>query len=148
MSFHLAQLNVARLRAPLDDPSNAEFVAGIDLMNALADHSPGFIWRLKDDDGDATRIRPLGPETIITMSVWESLEALRDYAYKSEHLDYLRRRRDWFVPGGAAMAMWWIPAGQVPTVEEGLRRLRMAENPGPEAFTFRRPFPAPVLSRP
>ena len=98
-AFHLAQFNTARLRMPLDDPSMAEFVAGFELMNALADRSPGFVWRLADEDADnATGTRPIAPDMIVTMSVWESLEALRAYTYQSGHLEYLRRRRDWFHP--------------------------------------------------
>jgi len=146
---HLAQFNVARLRAPLDDPASAGFVAGMTLMNDLADRSPGFVWRIAEDGADdATGIRPLDPDTIITMSVWESLEALRAYTYQSAHLDFLRRRREWFEPADrpAALVLWWIPAGRTPTVDEALERLDLlgAAGPTPEAFTFRRPFPAPT----
>lgn len=150
--FHLAQLNVAELIAPPGDPRIAEFDAGVDLMNALADRSPGFVWRLKDEDVDRTAlgIQAAPPEQIATMSVWESLEALRRYVYQSGHLEYLRRRREWFVPGRSALVLWWVEAGRIPTLLDGLERLRMlgAEGPGPRAFTFRRTFPAPVLSEP
>ncbi|HWS31134.1 MAG TPA: DUF3291 domain-containing protein [Actinoplanes sp.] len=150
--FHLAQMNVATLRAPEGDPLVAEFTAGVDLMNGLADRSPGFVWRLKEEDVDlaALGIEPAPPEQIATMSVWESLEALRGYVYQSGHLDYLRRRREWFVPGRSAMVLWWVEAGRIPTLLDGLQRLQLlgAEGPGPRAFTFRRTFPAPVLSRP
>jgi hypothetical protein len=150
--FHLAQMNVAKLRAPEGDPRVAEFTAGVDLMNELADRSPGFVWRLKEEDVDleALGIQPAPPEMIATMSVWESLEALRGYVYHSTHLDYLRRRREWFVPGESAMVLWWVEAGHIPTLRDGLQRLALlgAEGPGPRAFTFRQPFPAPVLSRP
>jgi hypothetical protein len=147
-TFHLAQFNAARLRAPLDDPATAGFVAGLDLINALADGSAGFVWRLAEGpDGDATTVRPIDPDVIVTMSVWESLEALRTFTYRSGHLDYLRQRRDWFVPLGlpASLVLWWIPAGTIPTVEEGLDRLHRlgADGPAPDAFTFRQPFPAP-----
>ncbi|WP_430783853.1 DUF3291 domain-containing protein [Actinoplanes sp. G11-F43] len=152
--FHLAQMNVAQLRAPEGDPLVAEFTAGVDLMNDLADRSPGFIWRLKEEDVDlaALGLQPAPPEQIATLSLWESLEALRGYVYQSGHLDYLRRRREWFVPGRSAMVLWWVEAGRVPTLRDGLQRLTLlgAEGPGPGAFTFRRPFPAPqaALSRP
>src|SRR3954468_18819057 len=97
-AFHLAQMNTARLRAPLDHPSTAEFVAGLALMNDLADRSPGFVWRLIGENGDGTIAEPADPGTIYTMSVWESVDHLRAYAYQSAHLDFLRRRRDWFLP--------------------------------------------------
>ena len=149
-AFHLAQFNIARLRAPLDDPAIAGFVAGLDTMNALADSSPGFVWRLTDGpDGDATTVRPLDPDVIVTMSVWDSVESLRAFSYQSAHLDYLRRRRDWFLPHNfrASLVLWWIPAGHIPTVEEACERLeRVADGPSPEAFTFRRTFPAPELT--
>ncbi|MDI6097551.1 DUF3291 domain-containing protein [Actinoplanes sp. NEAU-A12] len=147
MNFHLAQMNVARLRAPLEDPSNADFVTGVDLMNELADRSPGFVWRLREEDVDPSTLPgPKPDDMIVTMSVWESLERLRDYVYHSTHLDYLRRRRDWFVPGGSAMVLWWVEAGHIPHITEGLQRLALlgAHGPGPRAFTFRQPFPAPV----
>ncbi|MDR7273418.1 DUF3291 domain-containing protein [Catenuloplanes atrovinosus] len=149
--YHLAQFNAARLRAPLDDPATAGFVAGLDLMNALADRSPGFVWRLAEGPaGDATTVRPTEPDVIVTLSVWESVEALRAFTYQSEHLDYLRRRREWFVPLGyrASLVLWWIPAGTLPTPEEGVARLRAlgANGPTPDAFTFRAPFPAPATT--
>ncbi|GIF02845.1 DUF3291 domain-containing protein [Actinoplanes siamensis] len=147
-AFHLAQINTARLRAPLEDPSMAEFAAGLTLMNELADRSPGFVWRMRGENGDGTIAAPTDPGRIYTLSVWESPEHLRAYAYQSEHLDYLRRRREWFHPHGhqAALVMWWIPAGEVPTLRQGISRLGRlrAQGPTPDAFTFRELFPAPV----
>jgi hypothetical protein len=148
-NFHLAQINIGRPRAPLDDPSMAGFVDGLVELNALADRSPGFVWRLVDDDGqDATALRPFGDDIMVNMSVWESVEALRDYVYRSPHLDSLRRRTEWFHHEGldAYQVLWWVPAGHRPTVvEAGDRLARLVDQgPGPEAFTFRRPFPAPV----
>ncbi|WP_433826845.1 DUF3291 domain-containing protein [Actinoplanes sp. CA-015351] len=149
--FHLAQMNTARLRAPLDDPSMAEFVTGLTLMNALADRSPGFVWRLAGEGGDGTIAAPADPLRIYTLSVWESVEHLRVFAYQSEHLDYLRRRREWFLPHGteASLVLWWVPAGHTPTMREALIRLDRlaADGPGQEAFTFRQPFPAPALQQ-
>ncbi|WP_436527074.1 DUF3291 domain-containing protein [Actinoplanes sp. HUAS TT8] len=147
--FHLAQLNTARLRAPLEDPSMTEFAEGIALMNALADRSPGFVWRLAEEAGDGTVHTEADPSRIYTLSVWESADHLRAYAYQSEHLDYLRRRREWFHPHGpeAALVMWWLPVGEIPTLTQGIARLDRlrANGPAPEAFTFRETFPAPVL---
>jgi hypothetical protein len=145
--FHLAQLNVARMRAPLTDPVMASFVAQLDRINAVADQSPGFVWRLQDDEGDATAIRAFADERVlVNMSVWASLEALHAYVYEGEHLRPLSGRREWFEPmDGPHLVLWWIPAGSIPTVEEGRARLEDLARNGPteNAFTFRQPFPAP-----
>ncbi|MDA2814125.1 DUF3291 domain-containing protein [Nocardiopsis sp. RSe5-2] len=145
---HLAQMNIGALRAPLDDPSMADFVTALDPVNALADAAPGFVWRLTDEGAnDATATRPFGPDVIVNMSVWEDVESLRAFTYRSaDHLDLLRRRRDWFVPlGRPGLVLWWVPAGRLPTPEEGGERLELlrANGPGPDAFTFRDPYPAP-----
>ncbi|GIE84204.1 DUF3291 domain-containing protein [Actinoplanes regularis] len=149
--FHLAQMNTARLLAPLEDPSMAEFVAGLTLMNELADRSPGFVWRLAGENGDGTIAAPTDPSRIYTLSVWESPEHLRAYAYQSEHLDYLRRRREWFHPNGhqAALVMWWTPVGRLPTLRQAVSRLGrlQADGPTPEAFTFRELFSPPSEPR-
>lgn len=149
--FHLAQVNVGRLLAPIDDPLIADFVAQLDAVNALADASPGFVWRLKDESGNATAIPAFDdPRMIVNMSVWESLDALRDYVYRSDHTKVLTRRRDWFEKlDRPHMALWWIPAGTLPTVEDAKRRLRILAERGPsaDAFTFRDRFPAPVAAR-
>jgi len=149
--FHLAQVNVARLLAPIDDPLIADFVAQLDAVNALADASPGFAWRLKDDSGNATSIPAFDdPRMIINMSVWESLEALRDYVYRSDHTKVLTRRREWFEKlDRPHLALWWIAAGTLPTVEEATRRLQILAERGPsaDAFTFRDRFPAPVATQ-
>jgi heme-degrading monooxygenase HmoA len=145
--FHLAQMNSARLRASLEDPSMAEFVEGVALMNDLADRSPGFVWRLTGDNADGLISVPTDPSTIFTLSVWESLEHLRAYVYQSTHLDYLRRRRDWFLPHEhpESLVLWWQPAGRVPSLRHAATRLDRlrSDGPAPQAFTFRRPFPAP-----
>lgn len=141
---HLAQVNIGRLRAPLESPEIAEFVAGLEPINSLADSSPGFVWRLQDDTGDATSIRPFGDDSIlVNMSVWESFEALRSYVYDSEHVVYMRRRREWFTKlETALLALWWIPAGTLPTTMDARERLAHldAHGPSPHAFTFRRAF--------
>jgi hypothetical protein len=144
-AHHLAQVNVATLRAPLDGPELAGFVAQLEPINALADASPGFVWRLQTDAGDATAIRPFDDDRIIVnLSVWESLEALRTFVYASRHLEVMRHRRAWFHRmADPYLALWWVPAGTVPTVAEARRRLGLLERhgPGPDAFTFRAPFP-------
>lgn len=148
---HLAQVNIGLLKAPIDDPLIGDFVAQLDQINALADASPGFVWRLKDESGNATSIPAFDdPRMIINMSVWESFESLRDYTYRSDHTRVLARRREWFEKlERPHFALWWIAAGAVPTVGEAQRRLALlAEHgPTPDAFTFRNHFPAPVTTR-
>jgi hypothetical protein len=150
MTYHLAQVNVARMLAPLDDPLMAEFVAQLDAINALADASPGFVWRLQTADGDATSVRAYDdPRILVNMSVWRSLEALSAYVYASAHRGVMRRRREWFARfDGPYMALWWVPAGEIPRVEEARERLEHLRAHGPTlaAFTFAAPFPAPDSS--
>jgi hypothetical protein len=145
--FHLAQANIGRLRAPMDDPIMDGFRTQLDPINALADCSAGFVWRLQTEDGNATAIRPFPDERMaINMSVWESLETLQQYVYQSAHVGPLRDRKQWFEPiKGPILVLWWIPAGHIPTVGEAQERLRHLENhgPSPHAFTFRTPFPSP-----
>ncbi|HEX6674271.1 MAG TPA: DUF3291 domain-containing protein [Actinomycetes bacterium] len=146
-ALHLAQVNIALPRAPVDAPELAEFMALLDPINELADRSPGFVWRLQTESGNATAIRPFDDHRLmVNLSVWESLEALRDFVYASRHLDVMRRRRDWFHRmAGTYLALWWLPAGTLPTVEEAKERLARLrrDGPGPDAFTFRQPFPPP-----
>jgi len=143
-TFELAQINVGRLRAPVDDPLVAEFMEALDEVNALADQSRGFRWRLQTEDGNATAVRPYEDESIlINVSVWESVAALGDYVYRSDHTAFLRRRREWFERlEDVAVALWWVPAGHRPSVEEAVARLEhlRAHGPLPHAFTFRQPF--------
>jgi hypothetical protein len=148
MTWYLAQLNIGRLRAEVDDPSVAEFMDNLDPINALAEASPGFVWRLQTDDGNATAIRAFDgdPLMVLNLSVWETIEALADFAYRSAHTPFLRRRGEWFERlGEAYLVLWWIPAGTVPTVDEAIARLEhlRTDGTGPEAFTFRQPFPHP-----
>ena len=146
---HIAQLNVGRLRAPIDDPLIAGFVAGLDPVNAIADAAPGFVWRLQDDSGNATAIRPYEDETVaINYSVWETPEDLWNFVYRSRHLEPLRERRSWFeTPNQPHMVLFWIPAGERPPLAEALARLDQLRRHGatPQAFTFRQRFPAPAL---
>jgi hypothetical protein len=149
MSYHVAQINVGLPLEPLDSARLADFVAALDPVNALADAAPGFVWRLQTEDGNATAIRVLDDDRlIVNMSVWESVEALGAFVYRSAHTGVMRRRREWFVPmreSKSVTALWWVPAGTVPTVAEAETRLRhlRAHGPTPHAFTFRDPFPSP-----
>jgi len=151
-NYHLAQLNIGRMRAPLESPIMAGFVALLDEVNALAESSPGFIWRLKGDGNDATSLRPFDDDFIIVnMSVWASIDELRAYVYKSAHAAPLRRRREWFEQfDGVYVALWWVEAGHIPTVGEAKQRLLHLETHGPtaDAFTFKQPFAPPVALLP
>lgn len=142
--WHLAQLNVGRLLAPLESETLAGFVAALEPINALADGHPGFVWRLQTDGGDATSIRPTDDDLfLINMSVWSSLETLRAFVYTTAHVQVLRQRRAWFEQLATShMVLWWVPAGHVPTIEEALARLERLRREGPThaAFTFRAPF--------
>ena len=146
--YHLAQLNIGRAKGPIDGPEMAAFVAQLDEVNAIADQAPGFVWRLQSDEGNATDIRPFDDdEILVNMSVWTSIEALRDYVYAGRHLEVLRDRARWFE--GATQryqVLWWVPAGQLPTIDEARAKLAHLEahGPSPEAFTFQQPFEAPA----
>jgi uncharacterized protein DUF3291 len=145
---HLAQVNIGRFRAPLENSLMEGFRTQLDPINALADRTPGFVWRLQTEDGNATAIRPYAGDDLmaINMSVWESLEALQQFVYKSGHVATLRGRRQWFEEiEGPILALWWVKVGHIPTVSEAQERLRYlkAHGPTPHAFTFRTPFPAP-----
>lgn len=148
MDFHLAQINIARLLAPIDDPRISDFVRQLDEINALAESSPGFVWRLKSSSGDATEI-PFSddPFLLVNMSVWTSVEALRDYTYTSRHVEVFRDRARWFermeMPH---YCLWWVPAGHMPTVEEGRERLQHYQRHGAtqHSFWFSQRFPEPT----
>jgi hypothetical protein len=145
--WHLAQYNIARLVAPLDDPQLADFVANLDGINRLADRAPGFVWRHQTEEGNSTAVRVRGdPMIVINFSVWEDADCLREYTYRSDHAEMYRRRREWFDPhAGHYLVLWWVPAGHEPTVEEAEAKLDylMEHGPTPEAFTFKRRFASP-----
>lgn len=148
MTYHLAQYNIGRLLQPLEHDSIVGFVDGLEPMNRLAEESPGFVWRYQTEEGDATALRPYDDDQIIiNFSVWTDPDSLRAYAYKSEHADYLRRRREWFEAHlESHLVMWWIPAGHVPAVAEADARLAELRDNGPteRAFTFRTRFDPPA----
>ena len=147
MSAHeLAQANIARMIEPLESPRMADFVANLDRINAVAESSPGFVWRLQTEEGDATALRPLGDDVLINMSVWQDVESLNQYVYRSAHVEIMRHRKQWFEPMREAwVVLWWIPKGHRPTVSEAIARLERLRASGPtqDAFTFRRVFQAP-----
>jgi hypothetical protein len=146
--YYLAQLNTARLRAPLDAPEMADFIAQIAGINAIADHDPGFVWRLRSEGSDdATSIRAFDDDQIlITLTVWKSVEALSNYVYRGAHARIMRDRRRWFERlDQPILALWWIPCGHLPTIEEAKERLAHLQQHGstPFAFSFSKPFPSP-----
>lgn len=145
--YHIAQINVARLLAPMDDPIMAGFVAQLPPINALADRSPGFVWRLQSESGDATSIKVYDDEFIIVnLTVWENVDTLREFVYKSAHRGVLRDRKHWFEKfNGPYYALWWIPAGRLPDTQEGKQRLEHLREHGDTAyaFSFKHVFPQP-----
>ncbi|MFE7839200.1 DUF3291 domain-containing protein [Streptomyces sp. NPDC057474] len=145
-AYQLAQVNIARLKAPLDSPRLKEFVDALDPVNAVADTSAGFVWRLQSDSGNATDIPVLGDEwLIINMSVWRDTDALTAFMYQGQHRELLSRRREWFERlADAAAALWWVPVGHRPSVAEAEERILhlRAHGPTPYAFTLRTSFPA------
>jgi hypothetical protein len=148
--WHIAQMNVGVTVEAIDHPQIADFVNQLDEINALADQAPGFVWRLQSESGNATDIRPANapdhPNFIVNMSVWENVESLFDFVYKTAHRLVMARRREWFEkPVSAYQVLWWVRAGHKPTAEEGLARLAKLQADGPtsEAFTFKARFPSP-----
>jgi hypothetical protein len=147
MVYHLAQVNIARMLAPLTDPIMAGFVAELDAINALADNSPGFLWRLQTPEGNATDIRPFEDDLIlVNLSLWSSLTDLAAFVYKSRHRQVLQQRPQWFQRfNGPYVALWWVLSGHIPIVEEAKERLYYLSTHGetPHAFSFKKPFPMP-----
>jgi hypothetical protein len=150
MSYQLAQCNIARAKEPLTHEVMAGFVARLDEINSLAEGSPGFVWRLKEDSGDATNIQAFDdPLIIVNLSVWESPAQLRDFVYRSDHVQVMRQRRSWFERfDGIYLAMWWVPHGHRPTVEEAKERMahRQQHGDSPRAFSFAKLYPAPDMA--
>ncbi len=151
-AYELAQLNIGIIRGAMDSPVMADFAAALARINALAERSAGFVWRLQTEDGDATAIRPFeNANLLVNMSVWRDVESLRRYVYHSEHVQLMRRRREFFEPlPQAFLVLWWVPRGHRPSIAEAMARLeRLRERgAGPQAFTFREAWPAPDAAAP
>jgi len=147
-AYHLAQVNVAQAKADMDSDLMQGFVSRLDEINALAESAEGFIWRLKEDSGSATAIRVSDdPLLLINMSVWVNLESLKHYVYKSLHVELIKDRDAWFNKMGEShQALWWIPAGHIPSTVEAQKKLEYIRKRGSsaEAFTFAKPFPIPM----
>ena len=137
--LNIAQLNIGKLVAPIGDPRVVEFVDALDSINALGESSPGFVWRLKDEAGNATSIRAFDDHDIIpNLTVWTSVAELKAFAYRSEHVSFFKRRAEWFTPGDSATVLWWTRSGELPTMAEARRRVEFlaANGPSPYAFGF------------
>jgi heme-degrading monooxygenase HmoA len=146
---HLAQFNFARIRAELDDPIMLGFTSNLQRINRLADEHPGFVWRLKTDKGDSTDIRPYDDDRLlVTFSIWESIESLEDFVYHHQHAEIMRGRRQWFEHiDGFYIVLWWISAGDIPSIEEAKQRMEHLQTHGPTpfAFTFEETFPVTAV---
>ena len=148
-TYHLAQYNVARALYPLDDPRMQGFVTQLDTINALAERTPGFVWRLKSDSGNSTDINPYDdPHMIINMSVWEDPDSLFEFTYHTDHVKVFADRLQWFerMKGQPSLVLWWVEAGVIPDEYEGKRRLELLadEGPSPKAFTLKKRFDPPA----
>ena len=148
MNWQLAAFNVAKIRFDLDDPRMADFVDNLEKINGLGDRSPGFVWRHQTDTGDSTSERIFDDHDILlNFTIWDSVEALRAYTYKSDHTAFLQRRREWFTPlvDWPVLVLWWVPAGTIPTLTEAQEKLAELRDNGatPAAFTFRESHPPP-----
>ena len=148
--FHIAQINIARMLAPIDDPIMVDFVSQLPPINALAEQSPGFVWRLQSEEGDATSIKVYDDDmVIINLTVWESVDALRQYVYKSAHSGVLRDRKRWFEKfDGPYYALWWVPAGHLPDPQKAKERLEYLREHGDSAyaFSFKKVFDTPGIA--
>jgi len=146
-NYELAQLNIGIVKGSMDSPVMADFSANLDRINALAEHTHGFVWRLQTEEGDATAIRPFENEDmLVNMSVWRDVESLSKYVYNSAHVEIMRRRREWFERMHEAfLVLWWVPKGHRPSIAEAIAKLDVLRAKGPtaEAFTFRQAFPPP-----
>jgi hypothetical protein len=149
-SYELAQLNIGIIKGPMDSPLMAQFAANLERINALAERSAGFVWRLQTEEGDATALRPFEDENmLVNMSVWLDVESLNRYVYSSAHVEIMRRRRQWFERMSQAyLVLWWVPKGHRPTLTEAIARLEQLRRAGPTpaAFTFRETFAPPDAS--
>ncbi len=136
--YHVAEVNIARMKFPLESPELADFVARLDEINALADTAPGFVWRFQTAEGNATYLRPYDDDRILfNLSVWESVDALKQFTYKTAHAELLRARKSWFEHfQGQFLALWWVPEGHIPSIDEAKQRLAHLEANGPSQFAF------------
>jgi hypothetical protein len=147
--YHIAEINIAKMKGvDINDPIMKEFMENLDRVNEIAESSEGFVWRLKDESNNATNLNPYEDEQIlINVSVWGSIEQLENFMYKTFHSDFLKRRKEWFLAYGTAhTAMWWVPAGHLPSLQEAVDKLEYLQKHGAslESFDFRNKFATPT----
>ena len=150
INYHLSQLNIAKMKYPFDSDNMSEFVDNLDRINALAEHSPGYVWRLQTEEGDATGIDYFGPDVLVNMSVWKDVASLHEYVYKTAHAEIMSRRKQWFERVTEAYSvLWWIPDQRYLTLEESAEKLDLLKRKGPtpDAFTLKQHYPRPILSK-
>lgn len=146
--LHIAQLNIAHSRDSMESETMQGFVERLDEINSLADNAQGFVWRLQTEEGNATALQVFDdPLMIVNLSVWQDVDSLKNYVYKSLHLELIQNKEAWFHKSKKAhLVLWWIPAGHIPSVEEAKQKLSVLQVAGPseDAFTFARPYPMPL----
>ena len=145
-NYQLAQLNIAKMKYPIESVEMTDFVDNLESINALAETSPGFVWRLQSEDGDATSIDFFGSDVLVNMSIWENVESLHSYVYKTAHAKIMSRRKEWFYRVEQAYTvLWWTPEGVIPTLDQAKSKLELLETAGPgvEAFSIKQAYPSP-----
>jgi len=151
MTYHLAQLNIARFRLPMEHSANKDFVDNLDRVNAIAEEQDGFIWRMTGEGNDALDVQGFDdPNLISNLSLWASIESLSAFVYRNKtHRGFMRRRAEWFDSIDFHLVLWWIPQGDTPTLTDAIEKLQLLSRLGPseEAFTFREAFPPPCVSK-
>ena len=146
LHYHLAQLNIAKMKYPIGSAEMADFVDNLENINLLADSSPGFVWRLQTEDGDATSIDFFGSDVLVNMSIWADIESLHAYVYKTVHAKIMSRRKEWFHRVEEAYTvLWWVAEGHIPSLAEAREKIERLKSvgPGPLAFSFKQAYPAP-----
>jgi len=146
LHYHLAQLNIAKMQFSIESAEMSDFVDNLESINALAEISPGFVWRLQTEDGDATSIDFFGSDVLVNMSIWESIESLHSYVYKTAHAKIMSRRNEWFYRVEEVYTvLWWVAEGHIPTLAEAREKLEQLNSagPGPLAFSFKQAYPSP-----
>ncbi|TRX34043.1 DUF3291 domain-containing protein [Flavobacterium sp. ZT3R18] len=147
--YQLAEINIARMKGvAINDPIMKEFVDNLDKVNEIAEQSEGFVWRLKDEDNNATNLNPYNDEQIIVnISVWDSIESLEHYMYKTFHSEFLKRRKEWFQSfGQVSTAMWWVKKGEIPDINQAMEKLDYLQKNGVSeiVFNFKQKYPKPI----
>ncbi len=145
-SCHLVQLNIAKMKFSIESTEMSDFVDNLETINALADSSPGFVWRLQTEEGDATGIDFFGSDVLVNMSIWQDVESLHNFVYKTAHSKIMSRRKEWFHRVEEAYTvLWWAPKAEIPSLDEAKSKLELLKSRGPTAaaFSFKQAYPSP-----